>query len=116
MKSLEQLCALPQAGTALLVAHRWLAHQPNTGATAFELLASLRGMAALADELPSTLDAIAANDARSHALLSALGAMVAIGRLEAMSKSLGLPLNLPQEVVDKFQLLLRKARGEGGAA
>lgn len=92
MLTIDDIAAMPSAGRALLVAHRWLAAHPKTaGATAFDLLGAvlltqpgatgddlpalglLEGMSLVGlgeDQVRAVVDAIADGDNRSKALLS----------------------------------------------
>ena len=116
MLSLEELCALPQAGRALLVMHRQLAMKPEIRATVFDLLAALSVMYKVLADAELTLEAIAADDEKAHAMVVLLLAYVVVERAETLAKCFGIPLTIPAEVADEFNRLRKQARREGGSS
>ena len=116
MLSLEELCALPQAGRALLVMHRRLAMQQDGRATAFDLLAVAGNISGPLANLETTLEVIQADDERAHAMVLLLLSLLVLDRAEILAKIWGVPFLLPAAAAAEFDRLRKQARSEGGAS
>lgn len=116
MMTLDMLCGLPRAGLALLVAHRWLAERPATGATAFDLMRAAIDSAKNLEDLHLVLDRIVANDELAHCMLDMLNVLLAFDRTVSLAKSLGVELEFSEQLLAELHRLRDEARKKGGAS
>lgn len=116
MLKLEEIVGLPQAGRALLVAHRWLQAQGIAG-SAFDALHNLTLIGLGDDQIPGMVEVIAENDYRGPLILLLAHQMATLDRHLSTLKALGddeEARRLQQTMAAHYSEFLRSIRGEGG--
>jgi hypothetical protein len=117
MLTLDRLTALPRAGTALLVIHRWLHLQADHDyINAFDLLATVGRTPELEPEAGDLLDFIADRHDAVPTMLTMLHGLLKLELAEGLANSLGGTTRIPEDKLREFMAAVRHARGEGGAA